>query len=86
MVERYGGIPPFAETQSYVKRILSQLAAALPPPPQIAIPHSRQPLDLPNFRAKNYWVRETFQLQERCEFTEGFARTAMNFAVESLHR
>jgi hypothetical protein len=27
MVERYGGIPPFAETQSYVKRILSQLAA-----------------------------------------------------------
>jgi soluble lytic murein transglycosylase-like protein len=26
MVERYGGIPPFAETQSYVKRILSQFA------------------------------------------------------------
>jgi soluble lytic murein transglycosylase-like protein len=28
MVERYGGIPPFAETQSYVKRILSQSATA----------------------------------------------------------
>jgi len=28
MVERYGGIPPFAETQSYVKRITSQLVQA----------------------------------------------------------
>jgi soluble lytic murein transglycosylase-like protein len=27
-VERYGGIPPFAETQSYVKRITSELAKA----------------------------------------------------------
>jgi hypothetical protein len=28
MVERYGGIPPFAETQNYVKRITSELAQA----------------------------------------------------------
>ncbi len=27
-VERYGGIPPFAETQNYVKRITSELAKA----------------------------------------------------------
>ena len=36
MVERYGGIPPFAETQSYVKRILSQLAASPASVPEIA--------------------------------------------------
>ena len=30
-VERYGGIPPFAETQNYVKRIISALAKATPP-------------------------------------------------------
>jgi len=28
MVERYGGIPPFPETQNYVKRITSELAEA----------------------------------------------------------
>jgi soluble lytic murein transglycosylase-like protein len=28
MVERYGGVPPFAETRSYVKRITSQIAQA----------------------------------------------------------
>jgi soluble lytic murein transglycosylase-like protein len=28
MVEKYGGIPPFAETQSYVKQITSRLAGA----------------------------------------------------------
>ena len=28
MVERYGGIPPFPETQNYVKRITSELAKA----------------------------------------------------------
>ncbi len=28
MVERYGGIPPFPETQNYVKRIISELAEA----------------------------------------------------------
>ncbi|MGH9692411.1 MAG: lytic transglycosylase domain-containing protein [Candidatus Acidiferrales bacterium] len=27
-VERYGGVPPFAETQTYVKRVTSQLAQA----------------------------------------------------------
>jgi len=28
MVERYGGVPPFAETRNYVKRITSELAKA----------------------------------------------------------
>lgn len=30
LVERYGGVPPFAETQNYVKRIISELAQARP--------------------------------------------------------
>jgi transglycosylase-like protein with SLT domain len=34
MVERYGGIPPFAETQNYVKRITSELALASPTIPK----------------------------------------------------
>ena len=36
VVERYGGVPPFAETQNYVRRITSKLPAAsltLPPLP-----------------------------------------------------
>lgn len=27
-VERYGGVPPYAETQSYVRAIMARLAAA----------------------------------------------------------
>jgi len=34
MVERYGGIPPFPETQNYVKRITSELAEADKSPEQ----------------------------------------------------
>ncbi|MGC1830594.1 MAG: lytic transglycosylase domain-containing protein [Candidatus Acidiferrales bacterium] len=34
MVERYGGIPPFPETQNYVKRITSELAEAKKSPEQ----------------------------------------------------
>ena len=29
-VDRYGGVPPFAETQTYVRAILARLAAAQP--------------------------------------------------------
>jgi soluble lytic murein transglycosylase-like protein len=34
MVERYGGIPPFRETQDYVKRITSELVKMATPPAQ----------------------------------------------------
>jgi hypothetical protein len=27
MVDRYGGVPPFAETQNYVRQITSKLAS-----------------------------------------------------------
>ena len=30
-VERFGGVPPFAETRTYVKSILGRLGAAVPP-------------------------------------------------------
>ncbi len=53
MVERYGGIPPFAETQNYVKRILSQLAALRPPPNSDSA--FLPTLEFPELPRENYW-------------------------------
>ena len=41
-VERYGGVPPFAETQNYVKRITSALAQAKPHSCAVARPFCKK--------------------------------------------